>query len=195
MRARAASKVFVPIVPWLRVPSSLFVLELLKFTRRIKTDFGGRGRKGVGSLCSPECACLTFVSCGLSGTPSPPPPTPPPSPRPYLLDLEPSPLKERAEASLTLCAPRGALRRPSRPRGPGARAAGAHSHAGTRTPRRGGERAPGASPGEPGDPPAIARGLNAGLEMPTNSKQLPGSAPACPLKYADLLLICFIFTN
>lgn len=78
MRARAASKVFVPIVPWLRVPSSLFVLELLKFTRRIKTDFGGRGRKGVGSLCSPECACLTFVSCGLSGTPSPPPPTPPP---------------------------------------------------------------------------------------------------------------------
>lgn len=59
----------------------------------------------------------------------------------------------------------------------------------------GGERAPGASPGEPGDPPAIARGLNAGLEMPTNSKQLPGSAPACPLKYADLLLICFIFTN
>lgn len=37
--------------------------------------------------------------------------------------------------------------------------------------------------------------LNTRLEMPTNSKQLPGFALACLLKYADLLLICFIFTN
>lgn len=49
--------------------------------------------------------------------------------------------------------------------------------------------------GSPGIPHRSLSGLTRGWEMLTNSKQLPGFALACLLKYADLLLICFIFTN
>lgn len=54
-----------------------------------------------GSLCSPECACLTFASCGLSSTPATPP-----APTVFTLSRV-SPLKERAESSLTLYMPAG----------------------------------------------------------------------------------------